>query len=194
MQIKKIMGIDTTITAIMRKARTRARTQKRAVAAQPEDAIYTCPMHPQVRQRPRELPDLRHWRWSRKSRLTKQEPSPELADMRRRFWISLVLAMPVLILEMGGHLVDLHMRPHAANVELAAARPCHAGGPVGWLAVLRKGVAVHHRAAPEHVHADRHGHGSCLGLQCRCDSSAGPVPATYRSTAERLRSISKRLP
>jgi Cu+-exporting ATPase len=32
----------------------------------------------------------------------------ELADMSRRFWIGLVLALPVFVLEMGGHLVDLH--------------------------------------------------------------------------------------
>jgi Cu+-exporting ATPase len=32
----------------------------------------------------------------------------ELADMSRRFWIGLGLALPVFVLEMGGHLVDLH--------------------------------------------------------------------------------------
>jgi len=31
--------------------------------------------------------------------------NPELADMSRRFWIALVLAVPVLVLEMGGHIV-----------------------------------------------------------------------------------------
>src|SRR5450756_877188 len=36
-------------------------------------------------------------------------PNPELADMTRRFWIGLVLTLPVLSLEMGGHLTDLHM-------------------------------------------------------------------------------------
>ena len=36
-------------------------------------------------------------------------PNPELADMTRRFWIGLVLAVPVLILEMGGHLTGLTM-------------------------------------------------------------------------------------
>jgi Cu+-exporting ATPase len=35
-------------------------------------------------------------------------PNPELADMSRRFWVSLVLALPVVALEMGGHLFDLH--------------------------------------------------------------------------------------
>ena len=35
--------------------------------------------------------------------------SEELIDMSRRFWISLVLSIPVLVLEMGGHLANLHM-------------------------------------------------------------------------------------
>ncbi|WP_245181744.1 copper-transporting P-type ATPase [Sinorhizobium mexicanum] len=36
-------------------------------------------------------------------------PSAELIDMRRRFWVGLVLTIPVLALEMGGHVIDLHM-------------------------------------------------------------------------------------
>jgi Cu+-exporting ATPase len=34
--------------------------------------------------------------------------SPELRDMTRRFWIGLALTIPVFVLEMAGHLVDLH--------------------------------------------------------------------------------------
>ena len=36
-------------------------------------------------------------------------PSPELKDTRRRFWIGLAFAVPVIALEMGGHLTNLHM-------------------------------------------------------------------------------------
>jgi len=36
-------------------------------------------------------------------------PSPERVDMERRLWIGLALAVPVVILEMGGHLANLHM-------------------------------------------------------------------------------------
>ena len=36
-------------------------------------------------------------------------PNPELIDMTRRFWIGLALALPVFLLEMGGHLFDLHL-------------------------------------------------------------------------------------
>src|SRR5712692_6151311 len=35
-------------------------------------------------------------------------PNPELADMTRRFWIGLVLSLPTIVLEMGGHLVGGH--------------------------------------------------------------------------------------
>ena len=35
-------------------------------------------------------------------------PNPELADMTRRFWIGLVLSLPAVVLEMGGHLVGGH--------------------------------------------------------------------------------------
>ena len=37
-------------------------------------------------------------------------PNPELADMARRFWIGLALTLPVVVLEMGGHVpaLDLH--------------------------------------------------------------------------------------
>jgi Cu+-exporting ATPase len=37
------------------------------------------------------------------------EGSPELNEMSRRFWISLALAAPVVALEMGRHIADLHM-------------------------------------------------------------------------------------
>ena len=36
-------------------------------------------------------------------------PNPELVDMTRRFWIGVVFAVPVVALEMGGHLTNLHM-------------------------------------------------------------------------------------
>ncbi|WP_027997587.1 copper-transporting P-type ATPase [Sinorhizobium arboris] len=110
-----------------------ARTQKHAVAAQTEDAIYTCPMHPQVRQRgPGKCP-ICGMALEPEIVTAETGPSPELADMRRRFWISLVLAMPVLILEMGGHLFDLHMlvTPQTSNwLQLVLATPVVLWG--GW--------------------------------------------------------------
>ncbi|ANP88749.1 copper-translocating P-type ATPase [Rhizobium leguminosarum] len=53
-------------------------------------------------------------------------PSAEYLDMRRRFWIGLVLSVPVLLLEMGGHLTNLHMVLGAQTsnwVQLVLATP-----------------------------------------------------------------------
>jgi Cu+-exporting ATPase len=74
----------------------------------PADTIYTCPMHPQIRQtRPGACPICG---MALEPELVSAENArnPELADMTRRFWIGLVLSLPVVALEMGGHLVDLH--------------------------------------------------------------------------------------
>ncbi len=85
---------------------------KPAGAKQPEalaGTIYTCPMHPQIRQiGPGSCPICG---MALEPELVTAEPAPnpELADMARRFWIGLVLAVPVLALEMGGHLTNLHM-------------------------------------------------------------------------------------
>jgi Cu+-exporting ATPase len=73
------------------------------------DAIYTCPMHPEVRQvGPGSCP-ICGMALEPLEVTADAGPNPELADMTRRFWIGLVLTLPVLALEMGGHLTNLHM-------------------------------------------------------------------------------------
>ncbi|WP_162097997.1 copper-transporting P-type ATPase [Sinorhizobium meliloti] len=74
-----------------------------------EGVIYTCPMHPQVRQiGPGNCP-ICGMALEPEVITAETAPSPEFVDMRRRFWIGLVLTLPVLALEMGGHLTSLHM-------------------------------------------------------------------------------------
>ncbi|WP_028054465.1 copper-transporting P-type ATPase [Sinorhizobium medicae] len=74
-----------------------------------EGVIYTCPMHPQVRQiGPGNCP-ICGMALEPEVITAETGPSAELVDMRRRFWIGLVLTSPVLALEMGGHLTNLHM-------------------------------------------------------------------------------------
>ncbi|MCA1408978.1 cadmium-translocating P-type ATPase [Ensifer sp. IC3342] len=78
-------------------------------AAQQDGVIYTCPMHPQVRQiGPGHCP-ICGMVLEPEVVTAETGPSPELTDMRRRFWIGLALTLPVLALEMGGHLTNLHM-------------------------------------------------------------------------------------
>ncbi|WFU51581.1 copper-transporting P-type ATPase [Sinorhizobium terangae] len=78
-------------------------------AKQAGGVVYICPMHPQVRQiGPGNCP-ICGMALEPEVATAEAGPSAELTDMRRRFWIGLVLTIPVLALEMGGHVIDLHM-------------------------------------------------------------------------------------
>jgi Cu+-exporting ATPase len=68
---------------------------------------YTCPMHPEiVRAEPGSCPICGMALEPRT--VTVKEANPELSDMTRRFWISLVLTAPLLAIAMGSMLL-----PHA---------------------------------------------------------------------------------
>jgi len=105
---------------------------------------YTCPMHPEiVRDGPGSCPICGMALEPRMIR-EKEERNPELADMTRRFWVGLVLTLPVVALEMGGHLTGLHIRlgQQASNwLQLVMATPVvlWAGWPFfvrGWASVV----------------------------------------------------------
>ena len=71
-----------------------------------EGTTYTCPMHPEIRQiGPGSCPICGMALEPLLVSLD-AEPNEELIDMTRRFWIGLVLTLPVFVLEMGGHLFD----------------------------------------------------------------------------------------
>jgi P-type Cu+ transporter len=79
-----------------------------------EDTIYTCPMHPQIRRMaPGNCPICG---MALEPVRTSEEPgrSPELIDMTRRFWIGAALAMPTVILEMGGHFPGLNLHHYVS--------------------------------------------------------------------------------
>jgi Cu+-exporting ATPase len=73
--------------------------RKAKVEAKP-GAIYTCPMHPEVRQvGPGTCPKC--GMALEPAAPTLEEDTSELRDMTRRFWISLALSVPVLVMAMG---------------------------------------------------------------------------------------------
>ena len=77
-------------------------------ATAPQGTIYTCPMHPQIRQvGPGSCPICGMALEPEVASLD-APPNPELADMTRRFWVGAALSLPVVVLEMGGHLVGGH--------------------------------------------------------------------------------------
>jgi Cu+-exporting ATPase len=76
----------------------------------PKGAIYTCPMHPQIRQvGPGSCP-ICGMGLEPVDVSAQAGPNVELIDMSRRLWIGLVLALPVVALEMGAHVpvIRLH--------------------------------------------------------------------------------------
>jgi Cu+-exporting ATPase len=72
------------------------------------DAIYTCPMHPEIRQPgPGACPKC-GMALEPVVASAEDRPNPELVDMTRRFWIGLALTVPVFALAMAEHVSPLH--------------------------------------------------------------------------------------
>jgi Cu+-exporting ATPase len=110
--------------------------------------IYTCPMHPQIRQiGPGSCP-ICGMALEPEVASADSAPNPELVDMTRRLWIGLVLSLPVVALEMGGHLVDLHgvVSQSTSNwLQLVLATPVvlWAGWPFfvrGWRSLITRNL------------------------------------------------------
>lgn len=72
-------------------------------------AIYTCPMHPEIRQEGPGSCPICGMALEPETVTAEAPPNHELIDFARRFWVGLVLTLPVFALEMGGHLANLHM-------------------------------------------------------------------------------------
>jgi Cu+-exporting ATPase len=92
-------------------------------------SVYTCPMHPQVRQTAPGACPICGMALERESAATaEEEANPELADFTRRFWIGTVLTLPLLVLTMGPYLGLAGLRAGlgertAVWVELALGTP-----------------------------------------------------------------------
>ena len=108
---------------------------------------YVCPMHPQiVRSEPGNCPICG---MTLEPRVVSagDEPSPELADMTRRFWISVALTVPLMVIEMSGMMAGRSVVPASARtwIELALATPVvlWAGWPLlvrGWESIVNRSL------------------------------------------------------
>jgi Cu+-exporting ATPase len=77
-------------------------------SAAPAGTIYICPMHPQIRQAGTGSCPICGMALEPELVTADTGPSEELIDMTRRLWIGLALTVPVVALDMGGHLFNLH--------------------------------------------------------------------------------------
>ncbi len=119
-------------------------------AAKPvhKDALYTCPMHPEIRQAGPGSCPICGMALEPLDATAEAGPNHELIDMTRRFWIGLALSLPVVVLEMGGHVFDLAhiVPPQISNwIQLVLSTPVvlWAGWPFfqrGWASVVSRNL------------------------------------------------------
>jgi Cu+-exporting ATPase len=108
----------------------------------PKGSVYTCPMHPEIRQdHPGDCPKC-GMALEPAGIPGNDGPSPELADFTRRFWVSAALALPIFVLAMspmlGIPLREWIGEQNAVWIEFALATPV-----VLWAAIpfFRRGWA-----------------------------------------------------
>jgi Cu+-exporting ATPase len=112
----------------------------------PAGTIYTCPMHPEVRQiGPGHCPKC--GMALEPLMPTQIEDEGEIRGVRRRFWIALTLALPVMVIAMVPHLLGRALDPTMAwplrMLELALSAPVVLWAAVpyyrrGWLGVVHR--------------------------------------------------------
>ena len=101
----------------------------------PEGTIYTCPMHPEIRQvGPGSCP-ICGMALEPETVSLEDGPDPELVDMTRRFWVSTLFTLPLFVYAMSdmvpGISFDRLIEPASAQwAQLFLATPVVLGG--GW--------------------------------------------------------------
>jgi P-type Cu+ transporter len=116
----------------------------RAIAE--SERIYTCPMHTEIHHKgPGNCP-ICGMVLEPEIVTVEALPNRELADMTHRFWIGLVLTLPVFMLAMAGHLMQLPLSEKLSNwIQFAFATPVvwWAGWPFfvrGWQSIRNRSL------------------------------------------------------
>nr|WP_298687629.1 heavy metal translocating P-type ATPase [uncultured Dongia sp.] len=114
-----------------------------------DGVVYTCPMHPQIRQSGPGSCPICGMALEPLTPSARDEPNVELIDMTRRFWVGLAITVPLFALEMGGHfpILNLHgMIPSSILnwLQLALASPVVLWA--GWPFFVRAWASVKNRS------------------------------------------------
>jgi Cu+-exporting ATPase len=124
--------------------------ERAAPARKTSKTEWTCPMHPEiVRDGPGNCPKCGMALEPKAGVDEEEETNPELIDMSRRFWASLVLTVPLIIIAMGGVIpgIDIESLIPAGIrrwVELVLATPVVLWG--GWPFFVRGWKSVVYRS------------------------------------------------
>ncbi|MEO8844322.1 MAG: HAD-IC family P-type ATPase, partial [Kofleriaceae bacterium] len=149
------------------------------IAADDAGTIYTCPMHPEVRQRgPGTCPKC-GMALEPEIPTAEEGPNLELVDMTRRFWISAAITLPLLVLAMGE---VVGFVPFSAStrtwIELVLATPVvvWAGAPFfhrGWNSIWNRSLNMFTLIAI--------GTGTAFGYSVLATLVPSFIPVTMRS-------------
>jgi P-type Cu+ transporter len=117
--------------------------------ALPPGAIYTCPMHPEVRQIGPGFCPICGMALEPLNVGGATGRNAELIDMTRRFWAGAALALPLVVLEMGSHIPGLNLHHYVAPqvavwIEFLLATPVVLWG--GWPFFVRAWTSVRNRS------------------------------------------------
>jgi P-type Cu+ transporter len=97
-----------------------------------KDVRYTCPMHPEVIQIGPGVCPKCGMALEPMDVGAEEQADPEYESMRKRFWVSVALSLPILLLSMFGEALGLRMETSAQNaIEFLLATPAvlWCGGP-----------------------------------------------------------------
>ncbi|WP_420496915.1 heavy metal translocating P-type ATPase [Sphingomonas sediminicola] len=108
-------------------------------------AMWTCPMHPEIRQEGPGTCPICGMALEPEEPSLDDAPNPELVDFTRRFWIATALTIPLLAVSMFAELLGYELVSSAASpwVQLALAGPVvlWAGAPFfvrGWRSIVTR--------------------------------------------------------
>ena len=108
-------------------------------------AMWTCPMHPEIRQQGPGTCPICGMALEPEEPSLDDAPNPELVDFTRRWWVSAALAVPLLILTMGTEFLGLRLIDPVyspwSQLSLTAPIVLWAGWPFftrGWTSIVTR--------------------------------------------------------
>ena len=139
--------------------------------------MYTCPMHPQIVQPGPGTCPICGMALEPVMPAIEDEENPELADFRRRFWLTLPLSLAVLVIAMSGHRLDLLSAEARTWLEAALATPVVAWA--GWPFFRRWAQSIARRS-PNMWTLIGTGVGAAFVYSLVATAAPGLFPAAFR--------------
>ena len=148
-----------------------------------EGTVYTCPMHPEIRQAAPGSCPICGMALEPVMPSLDDEENPELVNFRHRFWWTLPLSVAVFVLAMFGHMLFPEGIPHQSIVELVLSTPVVLWA--GWPFFVRCVHSVLHRS-PNMWTLIGSGVAAAYGYSVVATFAPGLFPSTFAAHGGRV--------